>query len=84
MDSAVSPIVAEIYMVDSEARALHTSTISPRFYKRYVDYTFTILLKDNVNAFLEHTNSICNNIQFKMKLETNNKLAILRCTCQQR
>ncbi|CAH2086613.1 unnamed protein product [Euphydryas editha] len=77
MGSPVSPIVADIYMEDFEDRALKTAPISPRFYKRYVDDTFTILPTDSTCIFLEHLNSINNNIQFTMELEANNTLAFL-------
>ncbi|CAH2098873.1 unnamed protein product [Euphydryas editha] len=77
MGSPVSPIVADIYMEDFEVRALKTAPISPRFYKRYVDDTFTILPTDSTCIFLEHLNSINNNIQFTMELEANNTLAFL-------
>ena len=77
MGSPVSPLVADIFMEDFEERALTTAPVSPRFYKRYVDDTFTILPKDSVPAFLNHLNSIHPNIKFTMELEAKNKLAFL-------
>lgn len=77
MGSPVSPVVADIFMEDFEEIALQTAPIIPRFYKRYVDDTFTILPKDKVTLFLNHLNAINSKIQFTMELETNNSLAFL-------
>ncbi|CAK1589319.1 unnamed protein product [Parnassius mnemosyne] len=77
MGSPVSPIVADIFMEDFEEKALLTAPVTPSFYKRYVDDTFTILPSDKVTAFLEHLNSINSKIQFTMELEANNSLAFL-------
>ncbi|CAK1596643.1 unnamed protein product [Parnassius mnemosyne] len=77
MGSPVSPIVADIFMEDFEEKALLTAPVTPSFYKRYVDDTFTILPSDKVTAFLEHLNSINPKIQFTMELEANNSLAFL-------
>ncbi|KAG6458307.1 hypothetical protein O3G_MSEX010782 [Manduca sexta] len=64
-------------MEDFEETALSTAPVTPRFYKRYVDDTFTILPSDKVTAFLNHLNSINNKIQFTMELEHNKSLAFL-------
>ncbi|XP_045456272.1 uncharacterized protein LOC123666111 [Melitaea cinxia] len=77
MGSPVSPVVADIFMEDFEETALRTSPITPRFYKRYVDDTFTILPSDKVSIFLHHLNSINSKIQFTMELEANKSLAFL-------
>ncbi|CAK1598337.1 unnamed protein product [Parnassius mnemosyne] len=77
MGSPVSPVVADIFMEDFEEKALLTAPVNPRFYKRYVDDTFTILPSDKVTAFLNHLNSINPKIQFTMELEANNTLAFL-------
>ncbi|XP_045457453.1 uncharacterized protein LOC123667636, partial [Melitaea cinxia] len=77
MGSPVSPVVADIFMEDFEETALRTSPITPRFYKRYVDDTFTILPSDKVSIFLQHLNSINSKIQFTMELEANKSLAFL-------
>nr|XP_049699777.1 uncharacterized protein LOC126053464 [Helicoverpa armigera] len=77
MGSPVSPIVADIFMEDFEERALQSAPVTPKFYKRYVDDTFTILPSDKVTAFLNHLNSINPKIQFTMESEANNSLAFL-------
>ncbi|CAK1594250.1 unnamed protein product [Parnassius mnemosyne] len=77
MCSPVSPVVADTFMEDFEEKALLTAPVNPRFYKRYVDDTFTILPSDKVTAFLNHLNSINPKIQFTMELEANNTLAFL-------
>ena len=51
-------------MEDLEIRALATSPCPPTLWKRFVDDTFTIIKKSHKEAFLEHLNSINNNIQF--------------------
>ncbi|CAK1585601.1 unnamed protein product [Parnassius mnemosyne] len=46
MGSPVSPIFVDMFMEDFEEKALFTTTtgpVTPRFYKRYEDDTFTIL-----------------------------------------
>ena len=64
MGSPISPIAANIFMEDFENRALATSPCTPKIWKRYVDDAFTIIKKDQKQTFLEHLNSINNNIQF--------------------
>ena len=64
MGSPISPIAANIFMEDFENRALATSPCTPKIWERYVDDAFTIIKKDQKQTFLEHLNSINNNIQF--------------------
>ena len=64
MGSPISPIVANLFMVDLEVQAIKTSSTPPDLCKRYVDDTFTIIKKDNRNSFLQHLNSIHPNIKF--------------------
>ena len=64
MGSPISPIVANIFMEDFENRALATSPCTPNICKRFVDDAFTVIKKDQKEAFLDHLNSIYNSIQF--------------------
>ena len=64
MGSPISPIVANFFMEDLEIRALTTSPCTPTLWKMFVDDTFTIIKKSDKEVFLEHLNSINNNIQF--------------------
>ena len=64
MGSPISPIVANFFVEGFEIRALATSSCTPTLWKRFVDDTFTIIKKAHKEAFLEHRNSINNNIQF--------------------
>ena len=67
MGSPISPIVANMFMENFEIRALATSPCTPTLWKRFVDDTFTIIKKTHKEAFMEHLNSIHNNIQFTSK-----------------
>ena len=64
MGSPISPTVANLFMKDFEIRALGTSPCSPTLWKKFVDGTFIIIKKTHKEAFLEHLNSIHNNIKF--------------------
>ena len=54
MGSPLSPIVANIYMETFEVEAIRSAPSPPRFWKRYVDDTFTILESSKKEEFLEH------------------------------
>ena len=64
MGSAISPIVANLFMEGLEVQAIDTSPTPPVLWKRYVDDTFTIIKKANRSSFLEHINLIDLNIKF--------------------
>ena len=64
MGSPLSPIVANIYMENFEIEAITSAPNAPQFWKRYVDDTFTILQSSTKDEFLEHLNSIDQQIQF--------------------
>ena len=64
MGSPLSPIVANIYMENFEVEAITSAPNPPQFWKRYVDHTFTILQSSTKDEFLEHLNSIDQQIQF--------------------
>ena len=60
----LSPIVANIYMENFEVEAITSAPNPPQFWKRYVDDTFIILQSSTKDEFLEHLNSIDQQIQF--------------------
>ena len=64
MGSPLSPIVANLFMEDLETKALATAPSTPKIWKRFVDDTFTIIQRADKEAFLEHINSINDNIPF--------------------
>ena len=64
MGSPISPIVANLYMENFEAKAISTAVHSPYLWKRFVDDTFTILKSSQKRAFLDHINSIDQHMQF--------------------
>ena len=64
MGSPISPIVAKLYMEDFEMRAINTSPQPPLMWKRFVDDTCVIIKAAQKQSFLDHINSIDQNIQF--------------------
>ena len=50
MGSPVSAVIY-LYMESFEEQAITTSSHEPRIWKRYVDDTFTILDRENVDDF---------------------------------
>ena len=57
MGSPVSAVIANLYMESFEEQAITASSYVPRIWKRYVDDTFTILDRKNVDDFLQHLNN---------------------------
>ena len=64
MGSPISPIVANLYMEEIEAKALSTPTHPPSLQKRFVDDTFVVITSTHRDEFLKHINSIDKGIQF--------------------
>ena len=77
MGSPVSVTVANLVMEDVEGRALATTDIPLRFWKRYVDDTCTALPRSRCQELLEHLNSTEATIQFTLELESEGKLPFL-------
>lgn len=77
MGSPVSVVVANLVMEDIEQKALSTFHTPPRFWRRYVDDTCTVLPGDLVNSFHSHFNSIDNNIQFTVEKKSDGQLPFL-------
>ena len=74
MCSPVSPIVCNIYMEDFEQRALAEATDPPRWWKRYIDDTYTVLKKDQAETFTEYLNTINNDIKWMTEGEVHQEV----------
>ena len=57
MESPVSAVIANLYMESFEEQAITTSSYQPRIWKRYMDNTFTILDRENVDDFSQYLNN---------------------------
>ena len=66
----VSAVIANLYMESFEEQAITTSSYKPTIWKRYVDDTFTILDRGNVDDFLQHLNNQQPSIRFTMGKNT--------------
>ena len=77
MGSPVSAVIANIFMEDFEERAIASAIHKPKIWKRYVDDTFTILDRDQVDGFLQHLNNQQPTIRFTMETEKDNSIPFL-------
>ena len=64
MGSPISSIVANLFMEDLEIKALPLAPTPSTLWKRFVDDTFIIIQRTYKESFLQHLNSIDNNIHF--------------------
>ena len=58
MGSPVSAVVAELVMQEVEKKALQTSPVQPRWWRRYVDDANACLNKNEIHCFHNHLNSV--------------------------
>ena len=77
MGSPVSVTVANLVMEDVEDRALATTNVDVKFWKRYVDDTCVALAANKCEAFLGHLNLVEPTIQFTLERELDGKLPFL-------
>ncbi|XP_068739822.1 uncharacterized protein [Montipora capricornis] len=77
MGSPVSPVVANLCMEEIEKTAINTTTVLPKFWKRYVDDSFCIIKSDAVAFFHDSLNSIDQHISFTIEHESNGQLPFL-------
>ena len=64
MGSPISPIVANLFTEDLETKALTTAPTPPTLWKRIVDDTSIIIQRSQKDSFLQHLNTINDNIHF--------------------
>ena len=78
MGSPLGPVLANIFMCDFEEKWLTNAKISPSFWNRYVDDTFTMFHnQDSANEFLHYLNGCHSNIKFTIEFEQNNAIPFL-------
>ena len=79
MGSPLSPIVANLYMEYLEKKAIDSSTLKPRDWKRYMDDTNIIWPhgRESLDMFLTHLNNHSDHIKFTMETQENNSLPFL-------
>lgn len=61
MRSPLSSIIANLFMEDFETKALESSPLKPKLWKRFVDDTFVIWPhgRDTLKTFKQNLNSLC-------------------------
>ena len=77
MGSPISVTIANLVMETVETKALKTFQNPPIMWKRYVDDTFVVIKKNNLETFHEHLNNIEASITFTLETESNNSLPFL-------
>ena len=60
-----------------EELAISTSSVPPKFWKRYLDDSFVIIKKDAVSSFHNTLNASDPIISFTIELENNGQIAFL-------
>ena len=69
MSSPLGPLLANIFVCDFEENWWMNAKISPSFWNRYVDDTFTMFHnKDSANEFLHYLNSCQSKINLPLNL----------------
>ena len=76
MGSPVSPVIADLFMIDLENRTFSscTNVTLPRKWFRFVDDVISIIKKTDTELFLEHLNSQNEKISFTMESEKDGSL----------
>ncbi|BHF72488.1 hypothetical protein SprV_0401555400 [Sparganum proliferum] len=75
MGSPISGLIAEAVLQRLESLVFRHHR--PKFWARYVDDTFVVIERDQVLTFKEHLHAVFPGVEFTMKEEENNHLAIL-------
>ena len=67
MGSSINPIVANLFMENSESKALSTAPKSTSLWQRYVHDTFIVMTTSYKSEFLNHINAVEPNIKFTVE-----------------
>lgn len=79
---ALGPVLANIFMCDFEEKWLTNTKISPSFWNRYVDDTFTMFHdKDSANELLHYLKNCHSNIKLTIEFEQNNAVSFFGHSC---
>ena len=79
MGSPVSVVVADLVMEEVEQRALGSYSSPPKIWKRFVDDSFLIIKRDELDSFFEHINGIENSIKFTVEKEVDGAIPFSDC-----
>ena len=77
MGGPASSVVAEIFMQSHDKRALSTFLSPPKVYERFVDDTFCIIKREDIQNFHDHINSLETKIKFTIEEEKDYQLPFL-------
>lgn len=79
MGSPLSPVVANLFMEDFESKALNSSRLLPKHWRRYVDDTNVIWPhgQEELDLFFNHLNNQSSTIKFTMEQEVDGCLSFL-------
>ena len=79
MGSPLSPVLANIFMEDFQTRALETSPMKPKMWRRYVDDVLVVWPHgdEQLEEFHLHLNGQNPSIQFTLEKESEGKIAFL-------
>lgn len=79
MGLSLSVVLANAYMEHLEESVLSTATCKPTIWRRYVDDTFIVWRhgEESLDAFHQHLNSFCPDIQFTVERENDRQLPFL-------
>ena len=77
MGSPISVTIANLVKENVEEGAMSTFFNPPKFWRRYVDDTFVIIKKIEVDESYNHINNFEASIKFTIEHETNNSIPFL-------
>ena len=68
MGSQVSAVIAELLLQEIEKKAIESSPVKPKWWRRYMDDVNTCLKKQDIETFHNQINSIDRHIQFTIEM----------------